>query len=76
MVFTAGIGENAPLVRALICRGLRHLGIELDPAKNRENAWVISTEQGPCRVLVVRTNEDLMIARHTYTLVFGGGAAA
>jgi acetate kinase len=74
LVFTAGIGENAPLIRALICRDLEYLGIELDPAKNRENARVISSEQGRCRVLVVRSNEDLMIARHTYTLVFGGGA--
>jgi acetate kinase len=76
LVFTAGIGENAPLVRALVCRGLEHLGIELDPARNNENAWVISTERSRCRVLVVRTNEDLMIARHTYTLVFGGGLPA
>ena len=35
LVFTGGIGENAALIRALICRGLEHLGIELDPAKNR-----------------------------------------
>jgi acetate kinase len=72
LVFTAGIGENAPLIRALICHGLDHLGIELDPAKNREHAWTISTEQSRCRVFVVPTNEDLMIARHTYRLVFGG----
>jgi acetate kinase len=73
LVFTAGIGENAPLIRALICQGLDHLGIEIDPAKNREHAWSISTEQSRCRVFVVPTNEDLMIARHTYRLVFGGG---
>jgi len=73
LVFTAGIGENAPLVRALICRGLEHLGVELDPARNKEHARVISTEGSRCRVLVIPTNEELMIARHTYTLVFGGG---
>jgi acetate kinase len=73
LVFTAGIGENAPLIRALVCHGLEHLGIEIDPAKNRESAWTIGSEQSRCRVYVVPTNEDLMIARHTYRLVFGGG---
>jgi acetate kinase len=73
LVFTAGIGENAPLVRALICRGLEHLGVELDPARNKAHAWVISTDGSRCRVLVIPTNEELMIARHTYKLVFGGG---
>ncbi len=72
LVFTAGIGENAPLIRALVCRGLEHLGIELDLVKNNEHAWMISSEQSRCRVFVVRTNEDLVIARHTYRLVFGG----
>jgi acetate kinase len=76
LVFTAGIGENAPLIRALICHGLEYLGIELDPAKNNAHAWTISAEQSRCRVQVVPTNEDLMIARHTYTLVFGGGLPA
>jgi acetate kinase len=73
LVFTAGIGENAPLIRALICRGLEYLGVEIDPAKNKAHAWTISTEDSRCQVFVVPTNEDLMIARHTYTLVFGGG---
>jgi len=72
LVFTAGIGENAPLIRALICRGLEHLGIELDPAKNNEHARTISTEQSRCQVHVIPTNEDLVIARHTYRLVFAG----
>ncbi len=72
LVFTAGIGENAPLIRALICRGLEHLGIELDLGQNKENAWTISSEQSRCKVFVVPTNEDIVIARHTYRLVFGG----
>jgi acetate kinase len=76
LVFTAGIGENAPLIRALICHGLEYLGIELDPVKNKAHAWMISTDESRCRVLVVPTNEDLMIARHAYMLVFGGGTPA
>jgi len=75
LVFTAGIGENAPFVRALICRGLEHLGVNLDPAKNKANSRIISTKDSACKVSVIRTNEDLMIARHTHTLVFGGGSA-
>ena len=72
LVFTAGIGEKAPLIRALICRGLEHLGIELDLVKNNEHARTISGEQSRCQVHVIPTNEDLIIARHTYRLVFGG----
>lgn len=72
LVFAGGIGENAAIIRALICRGLEHLGIELDPAKNCTNADVISSEGATCAVRIVRTNEDLMIARHTYAVVFGG----
>jgi acetate kinase len=76
LVFTAGIGENAPLVRALICRGLEFLGIDLDPVRNKAHAGTISTDDSRCRVMIVPTNEDLMIARHTYTLVFGSGLPA
>lgn len=73
LIFAGGIGENAALIRALICRGLEHLGIELDPAANSLHARVISSPGASCGVGIVHTNEDLMIARHTYTLVFGGG---
>jgi acetate kinase len=76
LVFTAGVGENAPLIRALICRGLEYLGVELDPARNKDQTLTISSDDSRCRVMVVPTNEDLMIARHTYTLVFGSGLPA
>ena len=62
-VFAGGIGENAPLVRARICEGLGHLGIELDGARNMKNAGVISTEGSRVPVRVIRTDEELMIAR-------------
>jgi acetate kinase len=73
LVFTAGIGENAPLVRALICRGLEYLGVDIDPVCNKACEGNISSDESRCRVMVVPTNEDLMIARHTYTLVFSDG---
>jgi acetate kinase len=76
LVFTGGIGEKAAAVRALICRGLKHLGVELDPARNEAHSETISAEGGRCLVIVVQTNEDLMIARHTHAVVFGREAAA
>ena len=62
-VFAGGIGENAPLVRARICEGLAFLGIELSESRNAETAGVISTDASRVTVRVIRTDEDLMIAR-------------
>lgn len=75
LVFTGGIGERAAPVRALICEGLEHLGLELDPAENEMHAETISDAAARCEVMVVPTNEDVMIARHTYSLLFGGAPA-
>ena len=69
LVFTGGIGEHASEIRAEICRGLEHLGIQLDPAANDRGADIISTGDGTCVVRVVKTDEDLMIARHTLRLI-------
>jgi acetate kinase len=63
LVFAGGIGENAPLIRARICEGLGFLGIELKETRNVENAGVISTEASRATVRVIRTDEELMIAR-------------
>ena len=63
LVFAGGIGEKAPVVRARICTGLGFLGIELDAARNEQNADVISTDGGRVKVRVIRTNEELVIAR-------------
>jgi acetate kinase len=65
LVFAGGIGENAPLVRERICDGLGFLGIELDQKRNAETAGVISTEGGRVTVRVIRTDEEVMIARLT-----------
>jgi acetate kinase len=72
-VFAGGIGENAPLVRARICEGLGFLGIELSETRNRKNAAVISSEASRVTVRVIRTDEELMIARSVSRLV-GPGA--
>jgi len=63
LVFSAGIGENCPSIRARISQGLDFLGIELDGARNTANAEVISTDSSPATVRVIRTDEELMIAR-------------
>jgi acetate kinase len=63
LVFAGGIGENAPIVRARICEGLGFLGIELNETRNAENAGVISTDASQATVRVIRTDEELMIAR-------------
>lgn len=63
LVFAGGIGENAPLIRARICAGLGFLGLELDRRRNARNAPLISSDSGQVLVRVIRTDEELMIAR-------------
>lgn len=62
LVFSGGIGENAPTVRARICDGLEFLGIELDDNCNAKNEEVISTPGGRVKVQVISTDEEQMIA--------------
>lgn len=69
LIFTGGIGENAAAVRERICDGLRFLGMYLDAARNDNGETVISTGDSPVEIRVVKTNEELMIARHTSRLV-------
>jgi acetate kinase len=63
LVFSGGIGEHAPVIRAQICDGLGHLGIELDRNRNDDNEAVIGG--GRCDVRIVKTDEEAVIARHT-----------
>ena len=63
LVFSAGIGENSPLIRQRICSELGFLGIELDQKRNRQNAARISKDRSVVAVRVIRTDEELMIAR-------------
>ena len=71
IVFTAGIGENAGLVRTKVCSYLGYLGITIDEEANgkRGEEIVISTPDSKVKVLVVPTNEELAIARETVALV-------
>jgi len=69
IVFTGGIGEHAPAIRAGICAGLEHLGLALAPAANAANQPVISTPDSRIRVRVIATDEDRVIARHVRRLL-------
>lgn len=72
LVFAGGIGENAPLVRRRICDKLGFLGIELNEGRNTENASLISTDGGRVAVRVIRTDEELMIARSVIRVLSPG----
>jgi acetate kinase len=67
IVFTAGIGQNAVLVRERVCRDAAWLGVELDPAANAnpDKSRCISTRRSRVAIWVLPTDEELMIARHT-----------
>jgi acetate kinase len=72
VVFTGGIGENSPLIRAHCCVGLEHLGIALDEARNRGSLEAAAEIQRPgsaVRILVIRSDEELEIARQTMTRI-------
>ncbi len=63
LIFTAGIGENAAAIRARICAEMEFLGISIDSARNQANDAIISTADSKVTVRVMKTDEDLMIAR-------------
>ena len=69
LVFTAGIGENSPEIRQRICQASAWLGIELDDSANNSSGPQISRAGSKVPVFVIPTNEELMIARHTGSLL-------
>jgi acetate kinase len=69
LVFTAGIGENSPEIRQRICEASAWLGIELDGQANKNKESLISTRNSKVSAWVIPTNEEMMIARHTGSLL-------
>jgi len=76
LVFTAGIGENSPEIRQRICHASAWLGVELNESANRDREAEISNSRSKVSVWVIPTNEELMIARHTGSLLGLARAAA
>ncbi|HDO52705.1 MAG TPA: acetate kinase, partial [Rhizobiales bacterium] len=74
LVFTGGIGEHASAVRERVCQDAGWLGIRLDSAANEQGRERISTSESRVSVLVIPTDEDLMIARHTTAVLKDHGA--
>ncbi|GMK46172.1 MULTISPECIES: acetate/propionate family kinase [Paenibacillus] len=74
ILFTAGVGENSNVLRKAVCEGISFLGVELDEERNNirsKEVREISTDASRVKVLVVPTNEELLIARDTYAIVKG-----
>jgi acetate kinase len=71
LVFTAGIGENSPGIRAQVCRDAAWLGVELDAAANSRGGPRVSAAASRVAVWTIPTNEELMIARHTRRVIGG-----
>jgi acetate kinase len=69
LVFTAGVGENAAAIRNKICEACAWLGLELDAAANNQHQTRISTPNSRVAAFVIRTDENLMIARHARALI-------
>ncbi len=76
LVFTAGIGEHAPEIRRRACEQAAWLGVELDRAANAAGATRITKPGSRTSAWVIPTNEDLMIARHTWRLTEDGDIQA
>ncbi|HZA88729.1 MAG TPA: acetate/propionate family kinase [Solirubrobacterales bacterium] len=78
LVFTGGVGERSPAIRALSCQGLRFLGVELDPDRNRVASGDarIGRADAPVALLVVEAREDIEIAAEVRRVLDGAGARA
>jgi acetate kinase len=74
LVFTGGIGERASLIRDRVCRQAGWLGVDLDPGANEGDGPCISRESSRVSAWVIPTDEELMIARHTFDILSSAGA--
>ena len=69
LVFTAGIGENSALIRSLVVQKLNCLGLSLNQAANEQGQLFIQNSQSQAKILILPTNEELMIAQDTMRLL-------
>ena len=68
LVFSGGVGQNAPYIREKVCKGLEYMGLELDTYKNGNTAGIISKDSSKVKVIVVNANEEKIIAQDTYEI--------
>lgn len=74
LIFTGGIGENRPEIRKIVCENLDYLGIKLDANKNKQilsDENIISAENSKVKIIVIPTNEELVIAKDTMEIISG-----
>jgi len=74
LIFTGGIGENDPVTRELCCSEMEYMGLEFDSQKNagvRSKEMMLSKPESRVKVMTIPTNEELVIAEHTYRIVSG-----
>ena len=71
IIFAGGIGENSSVIRARICEGLGFLGVHLDEDQNAAGEPVISVDQSNVQVRVIRTDEDVIIAKAVFRMLAG-----
>jgi acetate kinase len=71
IAFTGGIGENSPVLRQACCRGLSHLGVDLDPERNESGTGdrLVSSEHSRVAVVALATNEELVVAQRAYRVL-------
>jgi len=69
IIFTGGIGENAKEIRKDICNNMQFLGIDIDDDKNNKTETIISKDNSKVKVMVIPTNEELVIARDTFKII-------
>lgn len=68
-IFTGGIGEHSPFIRKKVCEGLKFLDAGIDDEKNNNGERMISSKDSSINIQIIKTDEELMIARHTYRLI-------
>lgn len=75
LIFTGGIGENSPDIRDLVCKDLEFLGVSINAEKNKhgiqgkEKLAFICDDDARCKIAIVNTNEELIIAKETFRMV-------
>lgn len=69
LVFTAGVGEHSAPIRQRVCERLGYLGVKIDDAKNQANEIEIQADDSRVKVMVIPTDEELIIARDTQKIV-------